>query len=85
MGYVVYVNHPVSKAMIHDEKCTCYRNRKADQTPDGFWEDIFESYEEALQFAKSTGKRYIGSCTFCISRNLKLACKKRNNKEERNR
>jgi len=68
MGYVVYVNHPVSKAMIHDEKCKYYRNRKADQTPNGFWKGIFESYEEALQFAKSTGKRNIGSCTRCIRR-----------------
>jgi len=66
MGYVVYVNHPNNKAIVHDENCSRYRNRRRDQTHNGFWKGIFESYEKALEFAKSTGKRTIDSCAFCI-------------------
>ena len=66
MGYVVYVNNPTSKAMVHDTKCGKYTSRRRDKTIHGFWSDIFENLEEALSFAKNSGKKNVDTCSFCI-------------------
>lgn len=31
--YVVYVNHPTNKAIVHDTECGKYTNRRRDRTP----------------------------------------------------
>jgi len=66
LGYVVYVNHPANKAIIHNTDCGKYTNRRRDKTINGFWSEIFESYEEALNYAKKTGKKNVDSCAFCV-------------------
>ncbi len=44
--YVVYVNHPNNKAIVHDTDCGKYTNRRRDRTHNGYWSD-FERFEEA--------------------------------------
>lgn len=66
LGYVVYVNHPNNKAIVHDETCSKYTNRRRNQTHNGFWTEPFESFEEAMKFAKTTGKRRTDTCALCI-------------------
>lgn len=71
MGYVVYVNKFHDRAVIHTERCPFYRNRLKDRTRTGYWEGVFRSHEEALNFAKSTGKKQ-ANCTFCMTKKRKL-------------
>lgn len=66
MSYVVYVNHPTSKARVHNIDCSEYRNRKADETENGYWsEEHFQTVKEAMTFAKSTGKADVSVCSKC--------------------
>nr|QNO55459.1 hypothetical protein DEIOECNE_00009 [Methanosarcinales archaeon ANME-1 ERB7] len=44
--YVVYVNHPNIKAIVHDTDCGKYTNRRRDRTHNRYWSD-FEPFEEA--------------------------------------
>jgi hypothetical protein len=64
--YVVYVNHPNNKAIVHDTDCGKYTNRRRDRTHNGYWSETFKSFEEAWNYAKSTGKRTVDTCAFCI-------------------
>jgi len=70
MTYVVYVNHPTNKAIVHTTECGKYRGRRRDRTLSGFWSivdiDEFETKNEAMQYAKKTGKKNIDTCAFCI-------------------
>jgi len=70
MGYVVYVNHPTNKAIVHATECGKYRSRRRDKTLSGFWSIVeineFETKNEAMQYAKKTGKKNIDTCAFCI-------------------
>jgi hypothetical protein len=65
MAYVVYVNHPNNKAMVHRTDCGRYTSRRRDTTMHGYWSQTFSSLPEALEYAASTGKRNIGTCAFC--------------------
>ena len=66
MGYVVYVNHPNNKAMVHDTNCGKYTNRRRDKTIHGYWSQAFRSVEEALNYARGTGKKNVDTCAFCV-------------------
>jgi len=72
MGFVVYVNKFHDKAVVHDERCSFYQNRLKDRTRTGYWEGVFKRYQEALDFAKSTGKKYVADCAFCIAKRRRL-------------
>ena len=67
MGYVVYVNHPTNKAIVHNTDCSRYVNRKRDKTSNGYWTIPFPTQQAAWNYAKSTGKKTIDSCAFCCS------------------
>lgn len=64
--YVVYVNHPTNKAIVHDTDCGKYTNRRRDRTHNGYWSETFESFEESWNYAKSTGKKTVDTCAFFI-------------------
>jgi hypothetical protein len=70
MSYVVYVNHPSNRAMIHSTICGRLIMRRRDKTFNGYWSIIeekpFNTIEEARNYAKKTGKRNIDTCAFCI-------------------
>lgn len=66
MFYVVYVNHPTSKAMVHNTSCGKYTKRRRNKTIHGYWSETFKAFEEALSFAKNTNKSNIDTCAFCI-------------------
>jgi len=66
MFYVVYVNHPTSKAMVHSTDCWKYTKRQRNKTIHGYWSKTFKNLEEAWNFAKNTNKSNIGTCAFCI-------------------
>jgi hypothetical protein len=65
MPYVVYVNHPNNKAIIHNEGCHKYRNRRRNETHNGYWKRSFNNFKEATEFAQSTQKGTIDYCAFC--------------------
>ena len=70
MPYIVYVNHPNNKAIVHSTTCGKYKNRRRDKTHNGYWsiveKDPFASTEEAMRFARNTGKTTLDSCAFCV-------------------
>ena len=66
MSYVVYVNYPNNKAIVHSINCSRYINRKRDRTSNGYWSRLFKSTEEALNYAKETKKAKVDTCSFCI-------------------
>ncbi len=66
MSHVVYVNHPTNKAMVHDTNCGKYTYRRRDETINGYWSGTFGSLEEALNYAKGTGKKNVDTCAFCV-------------------
>lgn len=37
MFYIVYVNHPTSKAMVHSTDCWKYTKRRRNKTIHGYW------------------------------------------------
>lgn len=65
MAYVVYVNHPNNKAMVHDTSCGKYTGRRRNRTMNGYWSKTFGTVREALSYAGSTGKANVGTCSFC--------------------
>jgi hypothetical protein len=65
MSYVVYVNHPTNKAMVHNINCGKYAARRREKTPNGYWCGPFNDYKKALEFAQTTQKKTIASCAFC--------------------
>lgn len=70
MKYVVYVNHPTNKAIIHAITCGKYTKRRRDKTLNGYWsiveEEPFAGIEEARKYAERTNKKNIDTCAFCI-------------------
>ncbi len=66
MPYAVYVNFPNNKAIIHSEDCPIFRNRRSDETPNGYWRWGFNDIESALDFARQTGRKTIRPCAFCL-------------------
>jgi len=68
--YVVYVNHPTNKAIIHTTTCGKFTRRRRDKTLNGYWSIVehepFKTIEDAREFAKKTGKKNIDTCAFCI-------------------
>ena len=65
MRYVVYVNHPTNKAMVHKSTCGRFVNRKRDRTTNGFWKMYFDSFNSAMGFAHNTNKKNVDSCAIC--------------------
>jgi len=65
MFYVIYVNHPTSKARVHTTLCGKYTNRKNDETINGYWSEIFESFNDAMSYAKATHKKHVDTCRLC--------------------
>lgn len=70
MEYVVYVNHPTNKAIVHATSCGKFTKRRRDKTLNGYWSIVerspFKTIEEARDFANKTGKKNIDTCAFCI-------------------
>ena len=66
MPYVVYVNHPNNKAIVHNTNCGKYTSRRRDKTINGYWSEIFTDLRVASEYAKGTGKTNVDSCAFCI-------------------
>ena len=66
MTWVVYVNHPNNKAIVHSDSCHRYRNRRREKTHNGYWEGKFGDFDEARAFAHSTQKKKTDCCAFCI-------------------
>jgi len=65
MSYVVYVNHPNNKAIVHSTSCTWYMKRKRDVTHNGYWTEPIDDFDMAKTFAKNTGKARIDTCAYC--------------------
>ncbi len=65
MSYVVYVNDPTDKAFAHEAGCRRSAKRKADRTRNGYWADGFGTREQALAFARGTGKRNVRAAKCC--------------------
>jgi len=69
-AYVVYVNHPRNKAIIHTATCGRFVYRRRDSTFNGYWSIIehepFKSLKDAQVWAKKTGKKNIDTCAFCV-------------------
>ena len=65
MAFVVYVNYPNNKAIVHNTNCGKYQSRKRNKTHNGYWTEPMTSMENALNYAKSTGKKTIDTCSFC--------------------
>ena len=63
--FTVYVNHPTSTVTIHSTACYYFRNRIADETPNGHWEKPLSCVEDAWKHAMAENKRtkrYCGTC-----------------------
>ena len=65
MSYVVYVNHPTSKARIHSTLCGKYTNHENDETINGYWSEAFENFSDAMSYAKATHKKHVDTCSLC--------------------
>ena len=65
MSYVVYVNHPNNKAIVHSTLCGKYTNRRRDKTINGYWSDVFENFKNAMSYAKAIGKKNVDTCSLC--------------------
>ncbi len=66
MSYVVYVNYPNNKAIVHSTDCNRYINRKRNRTVSGYWSEPFENRRDALNYAKETKRAKKDTCSFCI-------------------
>ncbi len=62
MPYSVYINHPNNKAIVHSDLCSKYRLRRRDETHNGYWSQLFSDFNEAIEFARETGKKTIDCC-----------------------
>ncbi len=65
MSFVVYVNHPNNKAIVHYVNCGKYTARRREETSNGYWRGSFNDYKKAMEFAQATQKKTIASCAFC--------------------
>ena len=63
--FVVYVNHPTSAATVHASNCGIYRNRKANETANGYWTCPFPDRERAHRYASRSGKKNVRTCSKC--------------------
>ena len=65
MAYVVNIDKPDSKAIVHSTECRYYVNRVPKIARHGGWSEKYRTREEALTFAKDTGlhtARMAGGC-----------------------
>jgi hypothetical protein len=65
MAFVIYVNHPTNKAIVHSSTCHKYQHRKRNATHNGYWTRPTATMEEAFLQARATGKRTVDTCAFC--------------------
>ena len=65
MPYVVYVNTPSNKAIVHNTSCGKYVWRRRNRTHNGFWTQTHGNFAAAWQFAISTGKKTVDTCALC--------------------
>lgn len=56
--FVVYVNTPNNKALVHDARCAFYRKNKG-ITLNGFWSDELTTLDGAMAYARLTGKALV--------------------------
>lgn len=66
--YVVYVNTPNNKALVHSDRCANYIKRVADRTAAGYWSSPFATREAALAYGKSLGKKRVANAMGCCPR-----------------
>jgi len=67
MTFVVYVNTPNNKAIVHSTSCGKYILRKRDRTHNGYWTKPLADLEIALNYARATGKKIVDTCAFCCN------------------
>ena len=65
MTYVVYINHPNNKAIIHSINSTWFIKRKRDSTHNEHWSEPIDDFETAKAFKKNTGKAMVDTCAYC--------------------
>lgn len=65
MSFVVYVNYPNNKAIVHDTSCGKYTARKRNRSHNGYWTEPFSDFEGAWQYAVTTEKKIVDTCSFC--------------------
>lgn len=65
MKYVVYVNKPNNKAIVHSVECGKYTSRKRNESHNGFWTQPFPNFDDAWRYAKNTEKKIVDTCSFC--------------------
>jgi hypothetical protein len=70
MVFVVYVNHPNNKAIVHETACGRHRSRRRDTTHNGHWTQPYSDIEAALNFAQSTRKRTVDTCAICCRKQM---------------
>lgn len=70
--YVVYVDHPADKAVVHSVDCGRFVHRKRDRALNGYWSTVerepFETLDGAISYARKTGMKNVDTCVLCISR-----------------
>lgn len=64
--YAVYVAELMDYARVHNENCRYYKKRKSDESDTGYWKAGFRTKEDALNYAKGTGKRKVDICNICL-------------------
>ena len=69
MAYVVYVNNPTNKALVHKTSCGKYLNRRRDKTYNGYWTKPYTDFKDAWVFAQSTRKKILDTCSICCPPN----------------
>lgn len=61
MAYVVYVNHPNNKAIVHNSMCGKYQSRRRDESHNGYWTQEF-SNNVNLRHSFTDIHKWISSC-----------------------
>lgn len=69
--YVIYSSQPFNQFIIHNETCDKLANRRKTMATDSYWQDGFESVEEAIKFADELGKTAV-ICNSCIERDAEF-------------
>ena len=67
MGYVVNEDKPTNSALVHNETCEYYTDRRPKTSQDGGWLGPFETEDEALAEARATGRADVRVAECCLA------------------
>ena len=59
MFYVVYVNHPINKAIVHSTLCGKYTNRRRDKTINGYYKENHILNNSVINFVGETINAFV--------------------------